>query len=157
MNYENMGKVYSEDPNNKALSWDAEIEDTSDEFKVLQPGEYDFMVTKMDREQFDGSAKMPPCPKASIVLEVESEEGKSRVFDNLFLTQKSEWKIAQFFRCLGLIEKGYKGRVPWDKVIGARGKCQLKVDSYNGKERNRVDSYLFPENPNNTGYVAGKF
>ena len=91
-NFEKFGTVINDDPANKALDWDAEIEASESEFRLLEKGQYDFTVAKFERANFDGSAKVPPCPLARLTLTVHDSQGDVQVFNNLFLTEKTAWQ-----------------------------------------------------------------
>lgn len=153
-NFEKFGTVINDDPTNKALDWDAEIEASESEFRLLDKGQYDFTVTKFERANFEGSAKIPPCPLARLTLTVHDSQGDVQVFNNLFLTQKTSWKIAQFFVSLGLMKKGDKLKMNWSKVIGAKGRLSIKHREYNGKTYNEVDNYIAPKE---SSYTKGTF
>ena len=57
--------------NGTALGWDDEVEEKS--FILLPEGEYPFRVEGFDREQHNGTEKMPPCNVANlhIVINVD--------------------------------------------------------------------------------------
>lgn len=43
---------------NEAMGWDDSIENEGQEFILLDEGDYEFTVEKMERGQFNGSAKL---------------------------------------------------------------------------------------------------
>lgn len=45
---------------NEAMGWDDSIENEGQEFVLLDEGDYQFTVEKMERGQFNGSAKLSP-------------------------------------------------------------------------------------------------
>lgn len=153
-NFEKFGTIINDDPANKALDWDAEIEASESEFRLLEKGQYDFTVAKFERANFEGSDKVPPCPQARLTLTVHNSQGDVQVFNNLFLTQKTAWKIAQFFVSIGLMKKGDKLKMNWSKVIGAKGRLSIKHREYNGKTYNEVDNYIAPKE---SSYTKGTF
>lgn len=153
-NFEKFGTVINDDPANKALDWDAEIEAPESEFRLLEKGQYDFTVAKFERANFEGSAKVPPCPLARLTLTVHDSQGDVQVFNNLFLTEKTAWKIAQFFVSIKLMKKGDKLKMNWSKVIGAKGRLSIKHREYNGKTYNEVDNYIAPKE---SSYTKGTF
>lgn len=129
----------------EAIGWDDEITQES-EFVLLEPGVYEFTVTNFDREYFDGSEKMSPCPKAEIELEVTDSQGRSaKIFENLFLNKKAEWKLSEFFIAIGQKKKGEPLKMDWRKVLGAKGKCQIVNTEYDGNKYNRVKKYIAAE------------
>ena len=136
----------------KVFGWDDEIENEEGSFTVFEPGIYKFTVTGFDRERYPGGDKIPACLRANLELTVEDDFGReTTVKESLFLIGKMEWKLCQFFTCLGLRKHGEKSKMPWDKILGRSGMCELIKDKYesknNGKEydTNRVKEYLDPE------------
>lgn len=133
----------------RELGWDDEIEKEGGDFPLLPAGEYNFRVTGFKRGRFDGSDKMPACPRAEIELTIQSpEHGEVTVFESLLLHQKTEWKLSEFFISIGQKKKGEKVKMNWQAVIGSQGRCELEINKYvsKGKERenNRVSKFLEP-------------
>ena len=64
------------------MNWDDVIQNES-QFVLLPEGIYDFTVTKFEREWFDGSAKIEPCPKAAIELTITAPQGTAVVKESL--------------------------------------------------------------------------
>lgn len=135
---------------NRVLGWDDEIEKDDEEFIVLTPGEYEFTVTGFERKYWEGSEKVPACPMAEIKAKVyDPVQGSTIVTERLFLLEKFEWKLSQFFYAIGQKKKGEKLRPRWNDVLGAEGRCKVVVNAYkdkNGVDRqnNRVDKWLAP-------------
>ena len=127
------------DIQDRALGWDEEIKQES-EFVLLEPGTYDFEVTGLEKAYFNGSEKMQPCPQARLELTID----KAKVFTNLFLNTKSEWKLSEFFISIGLKKKGEPLKMQWNKVLGLKGKCEVSNREYNGKTYNEVSKFLEP-------------
>jgi len=133
-----------------SLAWDAYIENES-EFALLPAGEYEFTVTKFERSWYDGSAKIEPCNCAELELTISAEGvGKSVMKERLFLADKVEWKLCEFFRCIGQKTHGKGITMDWSKVLGAKGRASVEVNTYqdkngNTKQNNRVVRYLDPE------------
>lgn len=132
---------------NEVMAWDAFIEQES-EFVLLPEGDYNFKVTKFERGWHDGSAKMDPCNKAILELTFEAPGlGKTTIKEQLFLHTKSEWKLCEFFRCIGQKVHGAGVKMNWDAVLGAEGKAHVYVDEFQGndgtmKKNNKVAKYL---------------
>lgn len=53
---------------NNIMNWDDTIENDGQEFVVLPEGDYTFTVTNFERGRFPGSAKIPPCNKATLTI-----------------------------------------------------------------------------------------
>lgn len=129
----------------RALDWDDEIENEN-EFTLLPEGEYDFEVLKFERGQHNGSAKLPACRKAILTIKLIGKNGESTVIThNLFLHTKCEGILSAFFLSIGEKKHGEKVRMNWPAVPGAKGRCKVYIDNYNGNQYNKIKSFLAPE------------
>lgn len=134
-----------------ALDWDDEIQYTESSFVLLPAGEYPFTVTGFDRQNFDGSDKVPPCKMAVLHLAVDGgEQGVANVDERLFLHTTMMWKLSEFFTTIGQLQKDGSVRMNWNAVPGSTGRVKLSVNQYkskNGEDRtnNRVEHFLPPE------------
>lgn len=130
------------------LNWDSEIQnDGGINYITLPEGDYEFEVTNLEKGEHRGSAKIPPCPKATLELTFATKQGISVVKENLFLDESAEWKLCQFFRCIGQREHGQRYKMNWDKVVGARGRAHIYVEEWTGDDgaahkNNRVKTFL---------------
>ncbi len=146
----------------RELAWDDEIENESGGWVLLPEGEYDFVVEGFERGRHNGSSKIPPCNKAILTLGIDSPQGHASVTCNLFLYDRYEWKLCQFFTSIGARKHGERLRMNWNQVLGARGRCKVTVRPYtgnDGKERqaNDIDRFLEPENNQAPKWKAGAF
>lgn len=134
----------------RELNWDDQIENDGADYEPLPDGEYDFEIRTMERGRFAGSDKMAACNKATIDCIIKDAGGKEHhVYDDLILNSKMEWKLCQFFLCIGQRAKGEKLRPRWNEVVGSTGRFRVYLNEYtdrNGKPRrnNKVDEYLAP-------------
>ena len=120
------------------------------------------MVEGFERGRHNGSSKIPPCNKAILTLGIDSPQGHASVTCNLFLYDRYEWKLCQFFTSIGARKHGERLRMNWNQVLGARGRCKVTVRPYtgnDGKERqaNDIDRFLEPENNQAPKWKAGAF
>lgn len=135
----------------RELGWDEQIENDGADYEPLPDGEYDFEVRTMERGRFAGSDKMVACNKATIDCIIKDADGKEHhVYDDLILNSKMEWKLCQFFLCIGQRAKGEKLKPRWNEVVGSTGRFKIYLNEYtdkNGKPRrnNKVDEYLAPQ------------
>lgn len=60
--------------NERAMDWEDTIENESN-FRIIPEGDYSFTVSKVTRARHNGSAKVGPCPKAILDLDVVTPEG----------------------------------------------------------------------------------
>ena len=128
------------------MNWDDVISNES-QFVLLPEGIYDFTVTKFEREWFDGSTKIEPCPKAVLELTITAPQGTAVVKENLLLSAQVEWKLCSFFRSIGQKKHGQQFKMDWTKVLNAKGKAEIEINEYVGndgsqKKNNRVKSYI---------------
>lgn len=135
-----------------SLGWEGEIDAPDNDFEPLPEGEYAFEVEAVDRQQFNGSAKMAPCPMAHVHARILDEPYAGRVvFSNIMLNSKVAWKIKQFFVCIGLhpadAPREQRVRMDWSHAIGRRGRVKLRTREYNGRIYNDVDEWLKPGAP----------
>jgi hypothetical protein len=147
----------------RELGWDDEIENDSS-FTLFPEGDYPFTVVSLERGRFAGSDKMPPCPMAMITIEIDGGRalGKQNQTVNLMLHTKTEWKLCEFFRSIGLRQHGEKISMPWNKVVGASGGCHIsQVPGYKDptKTYNQVDKFLDPVETSGSDlpFTEGKF
>lgn len=135
---------YNTDPRGTELGWDDQITQES-AIPLLKPGVYPFTVAKLERKRFNGSAKMSPCNMAELTLSVAG----TTVTAKLFLNSKVEWKLSQFFTCIGQKKPGEPLRPNWNAVIGATGRCKIEERDWVGKDgsdrySNEVAEFLPP-------------
>lgn len=135
---------------NKFLAWDAEITQDAPEKVVLPAGKYPFMVQELEKAVYTGNSEKigNGCPMAILKIVVYGgEQGNAFVQDRLYLSDKMEWKLGSFFRCIGQKTHGKSYKMDWNNVVGKEGLCQLKVEKWKGddgveRENNKIDKYL---------------
>ena len=134
------------------MNWDSYIENDGEmKFVTLPEGDYDFTVTGFEKGEYSGSSKIPACPKAMLEMTFEVKGvGKAVVKENIYIDESVEWKICEFFRCIGLRKHGERTRMPWDQVIGKTGTAHLIVNDWidndgNNRQNNRISRFLDPE------------
>lgn len=147
----------------RELGWDDEIQQES-EFTLLDEGDYDFEVTKLERGRSNGSDKIPPSNMAILTLKVTDGRNSTTITERLVLHTILEWKLSQFFIAIGQKKHGKPLKMNWNRVVGAKGRCKVKVESYTNKygeekQSNRIDKYydyIAPQ-PSSKGFTAGEF
>ncbi len=142
----------------KELGWDDEVEKgEGGDYVLLPPGDYEFTVESFERARHPGGEKSPECNKAVLKLRIDSPEGTTLITESLLLYDKMQWKIAQFFLCIGEKEVDGKVKMNWPAVPGAKGKATIEVTTDRedaSKKYNHVKKYL-PYEPKK--FEAGKF
>lgn len=150
------------------IEFDGTIEQDAQEFVTLAPGEYDFVVTDVEKGRYEGSKNqggLPPCNMVKVRLEIQSNQGVAVVYDNIYLHTRVEWRISSFFACIGQKKKGEPLRMDWNAVRGARGKAKITNREYNGNTYNNLSSYILPadydqprsQQPAQGGWQPGSF
>lgn len=134
---------------NTAFDWNSTISNAEEtnEYKPLPEGDYEFVINTVTKKMFNGSAKMPACPQASIEVHVDDPNtGRTvPVFSNLFLCSSQEWKLAQFFKSIGVMSADDKQlRMRWD-IEGEKGICHIAPREYNGKVYNDIKKWVLPK------------
>lgn len=115
---------------NMLMDWGDSIENEGSEFITLEEGDYVFKVTNFERGRYIGSAKIPPCNKATITVEVKTEKGIAMAKFDLILYRSLEWKLCSFFRSIGQKKHGEKLTMDWNKVLNSYGKAHFKPRTY---------------------------
>ena len=93
-------------PVNEELDWNSDISNDGQDYVILPEGEHVFQVVDLEKGRHGGSPKLPPCPKATLTLEVRTADGVARVKHNLFLHRTTERFLCEFFRSIGMKAKG---------------------------------------------------
>ena len=112
------------------MDWDDEIQIDDMKFVVLEEGDYNFEVSKVERGNFPGSAKISPSKKVTLTLLVVTDSGLATCRTDLILNRVVEFRLAQFFYCIGQKKKGEPFKMEWDKVLGAKGRAHFKPRTY---------------------------
>ena len=136
-----------ENNQNMLMDWDDSIETDGQEFVLLPEGDYNFVVINFERGRFPGGAKVPACNKATITVQVGTENGIATVKFDLLLYRSLEWRISSFFRCIGQKKPGEKLQMNWNTVVGSMGRAHFKQRTYTnqyGEEKtvNDLDRFI---------------
>jgi hypothetical protein len=148
-----------------AYGWDDTIEKDS-EFILLEEGEYEFTVSDLDREHFEGSEKVDACPMAVVHCQITTDAGTATLKHWLLLSTKTEGLLSAFFASIGMKKKGEPMRMEWSRIFGRKGRCLVGVRSYEKdgemRQANEIKRFLPPDDYANTepqqkAYSAGTF
>ena len=125
MDYQNQygyGQQVPQQPANNqgtALGWDDEVEEKT--FTLLPEGTYPFRVDSFDREQHNGTDKMPPCNVANVHLVINHNGEDVHIDKKLFLLS-TNGQLFAFFRAItrrayqnGLVKSSGSNRICSDQ------------------------------------------
>lgn len=124
----------------RELDWDEAITLNPSTFTLLPEGEYDFKVIKLERQRHPGSAKLPPCPKAAVTVEISSVNGSTQITHNFFLHTKTVGLLSAFAISIGLGKQGDVVKLDWNKVLGATGRAKVTVREYTKKDGTKAET-----------------
>lgn len=134
----------------KVFDWDDEIENDGEErsFVTLEEGDYEFEVSKFEKELYSAKAesKIPDCNMAVVTIKVSSADGDAYIKDRFYLVGSCEWRISSFFRSVGLKKHGEKLRMKWAESVGLKGKAHITKDKGNKDDVffNNIKYYIDP-------------
>lgn len=135
----------SEYLDNETFDWDSEIEQDGQEFVTVEPGDYSFTVTKVERQNYKGNqdsgGKIPACQMALVTGTIDVPKGTATFRERLYLCKSFEWKLSCFFRCLGMKKHGEKLRMNFPAAVGKKGLAKFSVREYNGSTYNQIEQY----------------
>ena len=145
----------------RAFSWEDTVQNDST-FEVLPEGDYDFTVKAFERAYHDGSAKLPPCNKAIMKIEVTDGERTSTLDHNLFLHSKTEGMICAFFNDVGMRKHGQPFRMDFQGSVGKKGRCKVGIRKWTGNngqtmESNQITRFYEPEEASKPSYTPGSW
>lgn len=134
----------------REFDWNDEIQKDGGDFDLLPEGDYDFTVKSFQRGRHEGSAKLPPCKKAELIITVWGADRSADIKHNLYLHSKVEGLLSAFFTSIGQKKHGEKLKMNWQSVVGAKGKCHVYIDSYTGKDgkdyqSNKIKKFYAPD------------
>lgn len=126
------------------LSWNSEVSQESEFNLMPENTEVSFEIVGFERAT---TRKGAPMAKLTLKCANPDTEQTTTVKDTLVLMRSCEWKICQFFACLGLRKHGEKSVPKWESVLGSKGLARLGVEEWQSQsgdtfERNIVKSYL---------------
>ncbi|MCB5077954.1 hypothetical protein [Streptococcus phage phiKSM96] len=137
------------------LDWNDEITNDGAEFISLQPGDYQFTVTNIERARHTPNphnpGKLPACNKAIVSVKIETAEGSTTLKHNLFLHSTTEGMLSAFFGAIGQKKHGQPFKMNWN-VIGATGVCRINkrkgTGQYADHEYDNIKSMIYADDVN---------
>lgn len=133
--------------NDGAMGWDDTITAEAKEYTLLPVGTYQFIIKdNFVRSKTSGNGKLPVCNKADITLTINYEGKEVKVTTSLILHKSLEWKISQFFECIGMKQKGVPFRPDWNGIVGKTGTVKISHREYNDAIYNNVKEFVINDN-----------
>lgn len=127
-----------------SMDWNSGISanaSQSGDFEAPAIGEYGFTIVSFEKTLSKAGNKM-----AKVCLELDESGKRCRIYDYLVLQEQFLWKLAAFFECLGLKERDAElTHMPWDKVMGATGRCRIKHEEWDGRTVAKLDRYVWTD------------
>lgn len=143
----NQNRFNQASQNDGAMGWDDEITAEAKEYTLLPVGTYQFIIKdNFVRSKTSGNGKLPVCNKADITLTINYEGKEVKVTTSLILHKSLEWKISQFFECIGMKQKGVPFRPNWNGIIGKTGTVKISHREYNDAIYNNVKEFVINDN-----------
>jgi len=130
------------------MDWDSEIplDQGRGDFVTLPVGtECEFEVKKFDR---DRSRAGDPMAKLELICTADDGQ-RAYVHENLTLSAAALFRVRKFGVAIGHLMPNEPGKIDWDTVIGATGRCVLGVEPWKRRdgseaESNKVKEWLAP-------------
>ena len=105
--------------------------------ELLPSGDYKGRIAWLDEEDYPGGAKIGPCPKKILTIDVKTESGVRQLKAVLFVWPTMSWKLSEFFRSVGRKKHGQPYKMDWTGLVGQRLKVHVGVRSYIGSDGQR--------------------
>jgi hypothetical protein len=110
--------------------------------RVVKAGEYLLTVI----EAIETVSKNSGDEMIKLHLEVEGHG--CRLFDYLVASESSAWKLDTFRKAIGeAVVEGEEVELHAARLVGRRGYARLKVETYQGKDSNKVEFWLTDHAP----------
>lgn len=130
------------------MDWDSPIpvDEGRGDFVTLPAGtECDFEVKKFERDRSRAGD-----PMAKLELICTADDGRrAYVHENLTLSPAAIFRVRKFGVAIGHLVPNEPGKIDWDNVPGATGRCRLVVETWKRRdgteaESNKVKDWLAP-------------
>ena len=119
---------------NNLYEWNSTIEDDSEGSSLLETGDYNAVISWIERSRYNGGKKLPPCYMAKITLRVATPDGPYEIDARLYLHKRMEWKLSEFFRAVGRKRHGERLEMSWDGLIGLPVRVRIVKKEFTGDD-----------------------
>lgn len=115
----------------RALDWDEGFDNSSGAYLLLEEQDCPFEVIRLERQRYEGGAKMGPCKMALLTVRLFGKEGVTTVTHRLYLHTKTLGLLSAFFISIGQAKPEDEVIHPrWEAIEGAKGLCHVGVREY---------------------------
>lgn len=127
MSYENTMNTAAD----RAFDWDEGFDNSAGTFLLLAEQDCPFEVIKLERQRYEGGAKMGPCKMALLTIRLYGKEGVATVTHRLYLHTKTIGLLSAFFISIGQAKPDDEVIRPrWDRIEGAKGRCHVGIHEF---------------------------
>lgn len=121
-----------------------EVEKKEFEYILLEPGEYPFEISEVRYGDYNGSDKLPPCPKAIVDLDVDGgKQGHVTVTKVFYLCKECAGIIASFAQSLGVMDEHETTvNIDFAQIEGMKGIVYITHRTYNGQQYNDIKKFI---------------
>lgn len=102
----------------------------------LEEGVYELSVSAVEEKNSSAGN-----PMISVTYDVTNIDGNRKLWDNFVLTEKSLWKLQEFFKALGLPTEEVV-TMDVSELVGACVNAKVIQELYQGDTVNRIKKYL---------------
>lgn len=119
---------------------DDDLESSGGQYRLLPEGVYDFTVYEILKER----TKANNDPMVKIELHIHTDDGDSDVivFDRIVLKDSLRWKMARYFKTLGMFDHVKQHGMDWDGSVDKSGKVEIDHTIHDGKTYNHIKNYV---------------
>ena len=77
--------------NNQGYDWNSAIEDDREGGDLLETGDYNAVISWVERGRYNGGKKLPACNMAKVTLRVAAPDGPQEIDARLYLHKRMDW------------------------------------------------------------------
>lgn len=115
----------------RAFDWDEGFDNSTGNYLLLAEQDCPFEVIKLERQRYEGGAKMGPCKMALLTIRLFGKEGVTTVTHRLYLHTKTLGLLSAFFISIGQAKPEDEVIRPrWDRIEGAKGLCHVGIHEF---------------------------
>jgi len=127
--------------------------------KIINDGEYDFIVSNCKLGKYQGGNIIPECDQLIVEISILDSHGNliKPITEYLKIHNKTSWKIGQFKKSIFPEGKSMSVMELFESCVGKRGRLTIETTSLNGKCFNRVGEFLRKQDSTSREYKPQDF